>query len=278
MKKYLKLARVHHYIKNILVILPLFFSGKLFDTPLLLKAVYAFFAFSFLSSAVYALNDLHDAPLDRLHEKKKLRPIASGEIKEGAAAAFAIVLLLLSAVMAYFAGGGFIYLAVYLAVNIFYSKIGKNLPIIDVALLVSGFILRVLYGASVTGIEISSWLYLTVISLSFYLGLGKRRNELMQNSDTAREVLKSYNYSFLDKMMYMFLTMAVIFYSLWAALASKSPLMIWTVPIVMLICMRYAQIAEGDSDGDPVEVIVHDKALIFLGVLFFAALGVILYI
>ena len=77
-------------------------------------------------------------------------------------------------------------------------------------------------------------------------------------------------------MMYMFLTMAIVFYSLWAALVPDGAV-IWTVPIVMLICMRYALIAEGDSDGDPVEIIVHDKVLLLLGALYAAALCIILY-
>ncbi|MBQ7718868.1 MAG: UbiA prenyltransferase family protein [Clostridia bacterium] len=276
MKKYLKLARVHHYIKNILVIAPLFFSGRLSDAALLGKAIFAFFAFSVLSSSVYVLNDLHDAPYDRCHEKKKSRPIASGEIKERSALIFAVCLFFIAVVLAYFAGGGYVYLALYVLINIFYSLKGKNIPILDIALLVSGFLLRVFYGATVTGIEISSWLYLMVMSLSFYLGLGKRRNELKRSSDKAREVLKSYNYNFLDKMMYMFLTMAIIFYSLWATQATGSK-MIWTVPLVMLIFMRYALIAEGDSDGDPVDVIVHDKIIVLLTVIYFAALSIILY-
>ena len=147
----------------------------------------------------------------------------------------------------------------------------------DIAILVSGFLLRVLYGSEIMGIEISNWLYLTVISMSFYLGLGKRRNELVKSTEgTTRKVLQFYNHSFLDKNMYMCLALTITFYSLW----SVDPLTIsrignsnlfWTVPLVILICMKYSLTIEGNSDGDPVEVVFRDKTLLAL-ILFFGVI------
>ena len=100
--------------------------------------------------------------------------------------------------------------------NLLYSFGLKNVPVADIAILVSGFLLRVLYGSSITGIEISKWLYLTVIAMSFYLGLGKRRNELEKHGgESTRKVLEAYNKNFLDKNMYMCLSLAIVFYSLW---------------------------------------------------------------
>ena len=122
-------------------------------------------------------------------------------------------------------------------------------------------------GFNVTGIEISKWLYLTIIAMSFYLGLGKRRNELLKQKGNSRKVLKYYNQGFLDKNMYMCLALTIAFYSLWSVdpitieRVSNTDL-VWTVPFVILICMKYSLNIEGNSDGDPVEVVLKDKALL----------------
>ena len=133
-------------------------------------------------------------------------------------------------------------------------------------------------------ITVSNWLYLTVIALAFYLALGKRRNELKQlkNNDT-REVLKSYTVSFLDKNMSMCLTLSNVFYALWSMDEKTISLynnqyLTFTVPIVLLITMRYSLDIEGNSDGDPVEVLLHDKILLALCIIYLSVMFVILYL
>ncbi len=267
MKKYLKLARVHHYIKNIFIFFPLFFSHNFLNACMFFKCFIGFLSFSFLTSAVYIINDICDIEKDRMHPKKKMRPIASGEVSVKGAVLFLVFILLLSFALCIWCCWenlfGFVFPLMYLVFNVFYSLGGKNIPIVDIAVLASGFLLRLLYGSSVSGIEISGWLYLTVLALSFYLGLGKRRNELKLGGDT-RAVLKYYTYEFLDKMMYMFMAIAIVFYSLWSNAQGYSDKVIWTVPVVMLICMRYSLIVEGESYGDPVDVILSDKIILAL--------------
>lgn len=277
MKPYLKLIRIKHYIKNLLVFLPFIFSGQLFVPQYLISAVIGFFAFSLLSSAIYIFNDIRDVEHDRLHPTKKKRPIASGEISQRTAYIIGACLLICSAVLHYFTRAvqwhGWMFLAIYFVLNLAYSIKLKNVPIMDIAVLVSGFVLRVLYGSALGGIEISRWLYLTVIAMSFYLGLGKRRNELMrQDGDRSRDVLKFYTQSFLDKNMYMCLALTVAFYSLWTVdpvtiARIKTENIIWTVPLVILICMSYSLHIERNSDGDPVEVLMSNKLLLLLVVL-----------
>ena len=156
-------------------------------------------------------------------------------------------------------------LLLYLCLNVAYSMGLKNVPILDVSILVSGFLIRLICGAVAADIVVSNWLYLTVISLAFYLALGKRRNELKKTAGNTRSVLKKYPESFLDKNMYLFLALAIVFYALWSVdpvtigfygLAAKG--LVWTVPLLCLITLRYSFDVEGDSDGDPVEVVVHD--------------------
>ena len=270
MKNWIRLLRPKHYLKNVLVLLPLVFSGRLGEGAVLRAGLGAFAAFCLLSSAVYILNDLRDAPADRENPAKRMRPIASGAVPVTGAAVLCVLLLCAVVVLGLafrFPLGGWVTLAAYLAVNVGYSLGLKNVPLLDVALLVSGFLLRMLCGALVTGIEISGWLYLTVIAISFYLSLGKRRGELRSRGESGRAVLKYYNEAFLDKNMHTCLTLAIVFYSLWSVNSGHEH-MVWTVPLVILLCMKYSMTVEGNSDGDPIEVIYQDKVLMILAAVF----------
>ncbi len=270
MKKHLQLMRPHHYLKNLLTGLPLFFSGKLFDRAALLRCGLGFLAFCALSSAIYILNDRRDLESDRAHPIKRSRPLASGTVSPAQADLLAALLLALALALNALAVGAslvsWLALSAYLVFNIGYSFGLKQVPIVDIAILVSGFLLRVLYGGAVADVPVSNWLYLTVTALSFYLGLGKRRNELAQDGEKNRAVLKHYTAAFLDKSMYMFLPLAIAFYSLWcvdpATVAlHRTDALIWTVPLVILILMKYSLNVEQAAYGDPVDVVLHDKVL-----------------
>ena len=282
MKHYLKLMRVHHYIKNFLVFAALACSGQLFHMDKLAPGIAAFVAFCMVSSVVYIINDIRDQEKDRKHPTKCCRPIAAGTVSVNSAWCLAGVLLLIATVC-----NGFTFdltATSLLVLNLAYSFGLKNIPIVDITILVAGFLIRILYGALVTEITISNWLYLTVIALSFYFALGKRRNELKQISEgETRQVLKAYPISFLDKSMGMCLTLANVFYALWSmdektASLYRSNSLVFTVPIVLLITMKYSLDVEGESDGDPVEVLLHDKILLALCVLYLAVMFMILYV
>lgn len=274
MKNYINLMRPKHYIKNLLIFFPIIFSSNLFNVNLLCSTIMAFIAFSLSASIVYIVNDIKDKEKDKLHEKKKNRPIASGKVSVKNAIILAIFLFLISLLFQIGATSevthaSYLYILVYIFINIFYSLGLKNVPLLDITILVSGFLIRVLYGASIAGISVSNWLYLTIISAAFYLGLGKRRNEIKKSGTKSREVLKYYNENFLDKNMYMCLSLAIVFYALWTVDPSNvlktGNLLIWTVPIVILILMKYSMNIENDSLGDPVDVVLEDKIL--LGIL-----------
>ena len=273
MKKYIKLLRVKHYIKNGLLFIPLFFSGEFFcDMSRIKNLLLAFLAFSFMASVVYIINDINDVEKDRNHAVKRKRPIASGEVSIKKAIMIAGILFLLSIILNFGATStlinyGCMYILLYGAINVLYSTKIKEYPIIDVVFLAAGFLIRVLYGAFVSQVRVSNWLLLTVIVFSLDMGLGKRRNELIkQKEKITREVLKYYPYEFLDKMMQMFMTLGIVFYSLWTLNVSSETMehnqFMWTVPIVIFICMKYTLIVEGDSYGDPVDVLLSDKTLI----------------
>ncbi len=278
MRQYLKLLRVRHYIKNVLVFLPMFFGGVIFEERRILNAFLGFIAFSFLSSVVYIINDYRDIEKDRKHSTKKFRPLASGAVSKRSAVICAAILFIVVIGISFLIGN---YIAVaclmgYLLLNILYSMGLKNKPIIDVVILASGFVIRVFYGGLITGVTISKWLYLVVVTGSLYMGLGKRRNELRAQTDT-RESLKYYNESFLDKNMYVCVSLVNIFYALWS-IEMPNPRMIWTVPLFLILFMCYSLDIEGDSDADPVEVIVHNKTLISLVIAYAICIFLLLYV
>jgi len=286
MKNYLKLLRVKHYIKNILIFAALLFSGQLFMLDKLRDCAIGFVAFCLVSSAIYIVNDIRDKDKDALHPTKKNRPIASGKISVKAACSVAAVCLILAGVCLSFVFNinALLLLCLYVVLNLLYSFGLKNIPLVDVAILVSGFLIRAVYGAVITGIEVSGWLYLTVITLSFFMAFGKRRNELkMENRDNTREVLKGYTMGFLDKSMYLCLAMANTFYALWTMGTStiehyNSNKIIFTVPIVLLITLKYCLNIEKDtSEGDPTEVLFHDKVLLALCFIYAAVMMFLLY-
>ena len=285
MSDYLKLIRFKHYIKNILIYSALVFSGQLLGFDKLRDCTIGFFAFCLISSVVYIINDIKDKDKDRIHPQKCNRPIAKGSIPVKTAVIIAAIFLVLAVICFTFVFDVFAMslLIAYVGINIGYSFGLKNIPLVDVSLLVAGFLIRVLYGAAITNIRVSSWLYLTVIALAFFMAFGKRRNEFkLSGSDNTRIVLKGYSISFLDKSMYMCLTMSNTFYSLWALSNSgtdnHNP-KILTVPVVLLITLKYSMNIEKEtSDGDPTEVLFHDKVLILLCLIYAVMMLSILYL
>ena len=169
MKHYLKLMRVHHYIKNLLVFAALACSGQLFHFEKLTSGIAAFIAFCLVSSVVYIINDIKDRENDLKHPTKCKRPIAAGTVSVKSAWFFAALLLLLAVICncLTFRVTSTVLLALYLVLNLAYSFGLKKVPIVDVTILVAGFLIRILYGALITEITISNWLYLTVIALAF---------------------------------------------------------------------------------------------------------------
>lgn len=290
MINYIRLMRPKHYLKNVLVLVPLFFDRKLFDLDILLHGIGGFIAFSLLASAVYIINDIRDIPYDRRNEKKCSRPLASGAVSKKNAWMLAVILLV--CVIGLTIGMGDIHwrdwkwLLFYLCLNLAYSFKWKNIPIVDVLILSLGYVIRILYGGGVTGSSVSYWLYMTVLTGTLYMAFGKRRNEFMQGEKRGdvcrREVLKFYNCNFLDKNMYMFMGMAIMFYALWCgdektlSRVGNSGL-IWTVPIVIALAMRYSLDIEADDWADPIEVILNDKGMIALGIVYVAGMFGIIY-
>lgn len=257
--------RTKHWIKNLLVFLPCFFNKTLTVSNALVLLLGAL-AFSFVSSSIYCVNDIFDYKKDRLHDIKRNRPIASGRISRKAAIALAAVLLILGlAIDLAFSmnkSHSVLLLLAYFVMNVAYSYKLKNYPIVDISILSLGFVFRVLYGGVLTDVQVSSMLALSVMIYSMYMALGKRRNEKQIMSDKSRQVLKDYPVQYLDKCMYMCMAVGLVFYSIWAISIDES--MIITVFFVLIISLRYSLVLEGNNFGDPVDVLLNDKILMIL--------------
>ena len=284
--KYLRLMRIHHYIKNLLIFAALACSGRLFQDNLFWIEMLAFLAFCAVSSSVYIVNDIIDREKDRNHPVKCHRPIASGEVTVSEGSIIAGGCLVIAVICIYFTGVSRLYwwIILYFMLNMGYSFGLKNIPMVDISILVSGFLIRIIYGAVAADITISNWLYLTVIAGGFYFALGKRRNEARKvDYGKTRKVLQAYPVDFLDKNMYMCLALVNVFYALWSmdektVSLYHSEYLIFTVPIVLLITMRYSMDLEGNSMGDPTDVLFHDKMLLILCGVYLLLIFSILYI
>lgn len=268
--KYLKLIRVKHWIKNILIFLPII-CARMLNSDSIVKTILGFLSFSLISSFIYIINDIKDIEKDKNHPRKKNRPLASGAVKKQTAILIAVVMLILSLSITIIINKSITNLSLYLLlsymiINIAYSLGLKNIAIIDIVLLSSGFILRVYYGASLFDIEVSSWLFLTILNASLFLGLGKRRKELM-NTKESRIVLKDYNESFLEKFQYLTLTLTIVFYSLWT-IEQNIKYLYFTIPLLMIIFMKYCLFIEKNDEGDPITVLFEDKILILLCIIY----------
>lgn len=284
--RYIKLLRVSHYIKNLLIFLPLLFSGTLLSNrDGFISCVIALVCFCMVSSAIYVFNDIQDKDVDKNHPRKSQRPIASGAVSVRAAIIMIAVLLILCGVISalFLPPASNLFLIVYLAINILYSIYLKHIPILDISCVASGFLIRLMYGAFVTGIVISNWLYLTVIVTSAYMALGKRRNELItKGENSSRKVLDKYSIGFLDKSMTMMLTSTIMCYALWCLDSETiarygTNRLIWTVPLVIMITLKYNLDIEKKDDGDPVEILTHDVFLILLVLVYVCVMAGLLY-
>ena len=280
MKTFFDLIRIKHWIKNMLIFIPII-SARQLSTDNVLLCIIGFFSFSIMTSSVYIINDIKDIESDKVHFRKKFRPIASNKISIKSALLIAIILFVLSITLNTFVtvtllSSSLLFLLIYLVTNLLYSFGCKNLAIIDVLLLAAGFIIRVYYGASIIDVEVSNYLFLTILSGSLFLGLGKRKKEL-SSAKNSRKVLKEYNEQFLDKFQYIMLTLVIVFYTLWVIEQDINYLFL-TIPLLIIVFMKYCLIIETTNEGDPTTIIYGDKYLLLLCLIFALSMILILVV
>lgn len=199
----LRAARVHHYVKNGFIWLPLIFGHKLFEPEAVQRTLAAFVSFSLVASAIYVLNDIRDRNEDRLHPTKRLRPIASGAVSVVEAGTFSLMLVAGGVVSAFFLLPT-MFLGVvlaYVGLNVAYSLHLKSLAIMDIVCIATGFVLRIYAGGIAADVTISHWIVIMTFLMALFLGLTKRRDDLMTHAasdDWNRTSLSGYSLEFLS--------------------------------------------------------------------------------
>jgi len=272
-KDYFRLLRIPQWIKNLFVFVPLLFAKQLFDQDLFIQVVLAFFAFCLTSSAVYIVNDIFDIEEDKLHPAKKFRPIPAGRISvTSAVITSAILALLTSYILNYLDFRFLLVIMGYATLNIFYSFALKHIVIVDIITIAAGFMLRVLGGAFVIQVPVSSWLILTTLFISLFLAIMKRRSELgmvlEDNPGITRKVLSEYSLSFTEQMASICAAGVIICYALYSVsdrtvMSLKGESMVFTTIFVVFGIFRFMYLVYKKSKGEnATEIMVTDPPMI----------------
>jgi 4-hydroxybenzoate polyprenyltransferase len=282
----LRAMRPKQWAKNVLLFAALVFDRQLTNLPALLDTLAGFALFCLTASAVYLVNDLRDLETDRQHPVKRNRPIASGALTPRAAWVAVAVLALVVIPLGWRLSPAFLaMLAAYFTLNVLYSVWLKHEAILDVLVLASFYILRV--GAGVVLIQVerfSPWLYVAMLFLALFLGIGKRRAELvsLQDNGGGRKVLQFYSQHFLDQLLIIVLTIAVMTYSLYTFTAPNLPenhAMMLTIPFVIYGVFRYLWLVQVGGHGEaPEDLLFSDRPLQADLALWAAAVFVIFYL
>ena len=267
--------RPRQWLKNVLVLAAPLAAGRLFEPRVLLVSLWAFIAFSLVSASIYLINDIRDVDADRLHPTKRFRPIAAGELSPRAAGGMAAVCAAASFALSWWVAPLlFVTIALYWLLQIGYSLFWKRLPLIDLAMVSAGFLLRAIAGGVDSGIALSQWFLLVASFGSLFMVAGKRYSELKTVGSEAgtRPSLERYSENYLRMVWVVCLPVLIMCYSLWAFEQQSSQL--WGVPWAAisiapftLALLRYAMAIDSGRAGAPEDVVILDHVLQVLAVL-----------
>lgn len=268
----LRLLRPHQWLKNGFVFVGLLFGHAWMEQETVTAVVLAAAAFCLVSSAIYVINDLADREADRLHPHKRHRPLAAGSVTPPQAMGIAVLCALVGLGLAFTASPNvFAIVLGYALLNLAYSWRLKQVVILDVFIIAAGFMLRILAGTVGVGIPPSSWLLLTGLMVTLFLGFSKRRSELAvmeQGGDAARKVLQNYSLPMLDLMIGVCAAGVVMAYSLYTMSAETVAIhqttdLIYTVPFVLYGLFRYLHLTfSSDAGEDPASDLIRDPHML----------------
>jgi len=260
----MKQMRPKQWVKNLIVYMPLLFSGKFTQVPLIIDATGIFVGFCLVSSSIYIMNDIVDVESDRVHPTKRNRPIASGRLSIPLAAATAVISFLVGTGLAYIVRPSLLFAILsYIIINLLYSYKLKHVAILDTFCIASGFVIRAVAGAMSDYVEPSSWFLLCTTLGALFIGMDKRRQELkLLDAAAHRKVLESYSPTIISRMEAVILPTLVTSYSFYSFLSPHGQWMMITVPIVLYGVFRYQILSEqGTSTGAPEEVFWRDRPI-----------------
>lgn len=293
MNNILKLIRPHQWLKNVFVLIPMFFGGSLLDPEDIRASLLTFLAYSFVASSVYCFNDINDVEADRRHPVKCKRPLASGAVSMGTAWMLMALMFVLAALMTALLGdrghilkvGGV--LLFYYILNICYCAKLKQYAIVDVCIVAFGFVLRVLAGGFATDITLSKWLVLMTFLLTLFLSFAKRRDDVLRMNETGEPPRKNtirYNLTFINQAITITASVTLVCYIMYTVSPEVvarlgSDLLYLTSVFVLLGLLRYIQITVVDKkSGDPTKIMLRDRFTQLVVVLWALTFLILIYI
>lgn len=270
MGEIIKLLRVHQYVKNLFIFLPLLFSLSFADVQGIKDTFSVFVLFSLLASSVYIFNDFLDINEDRAHPTKKNRPLACGSVSKKSAIFLILALSITSLALSFLLSKTlFGVLFLYFILNIFYSIKLKHIAILDIFIIASGFVLRLFAGSSVADIHLSMWIISMTFLLALFLALAKRRDDVLLSLDgqQTRKNIDGYNLEFVNASMVLMAGVVIVSYIMYtispevtARLGTEY--LFLTSFFVILGILRYMQITFVEEDSaSPTKVVIKDTFL-----------------
>lgn len=289
MIKYIKLLRPNNWIKNLIIILPVFFAGRLLSLGYyqLLNLGVTFLAFCLSSSMIYVINDVNDVEKDRAHPTKSKRPIASGEVsKTGAYMIVTVLAMFILLTLFFIPNHVTYYIVAYILMNLFYCFGMKYFAIIDVTSISLGFVFRVLAGGEATNTLTTHWIIILTFLLMFSIALAKRRDDLVlsQNSNEVyRKAQSGYSIQFIDIAKSISFTVTLVAYIIYSVSndvierMGSNYVYITSLPVFLGI-MRYIQLTVvHNKSGSPVDLLLKDKMLNAIILLWALLFSIIIY-
>lgn len=282
----IRAMRPRQWIKNVLVVTAPLAGGQLFQLKILGPVALAFVAFCLVSASIYLINDIRDVEEDRQHPKKRFRPIAAGELSPSAAWVLAAVTGGLGLGMGYAVNVRLgAVLTVYVALQTFYSLFLKHLPVVDLAVVAGGFLLRAMAGGVAAGIPLSQWFLLVAAFGSFFMVAGKRYSEMksLGSEGGTRKSLTRYSESYLRFAWMLAAVMVLISYSLWAFENPDQgsfgvPWTAISIAPFTLGLLQYALEVDSGQAGEPEEVVLHDHVLQGIGVIWLVTISLAVFL
>jgi 4-hydroxybenzoate polyprenyltransferase len=282
-----QLLRMRQWVKNGFVLAPMFFSSGMVHGAALLQGLAAFVIFCLLSSAVYIFNDWRDLDADRAHLKKCSRPLVSGTVSVPTALSLGVALIAGAAILTIrfdMPKGFSATLAVYAVINASYSLGLKQVPLLELFLVASGFMLRLLAGAYALQVELSPWMAIATATIALLITIGKRRGDIAQQNDLASggKPLAHYNLAFLDSMLSALTGATLVIYLLFCvsdyAAARFGSLVVFTAIPVALGLLRYGQLILVKGRGEsPTDLVIGDPGMIAILVGFILMFAILIY-
>ena len=289
LKDILSLLRLPQWSKNVFVFLPLFFGGVFNDVKLLGQTVLAALAFSLAASAVYCFNDLVDRKRDALHPTKCKRPLASGALSPATGGILAALCAAGAVILSFCCQSPCVlwWIVGYMALNLLYSLVLKRVVIVDVLVLSSFYVMRIMTGGEACGVEVSQWLVIMTFLLALFLALGKRRDDALiyrESKTVVRAVAQHYGVEFLNLALTMVATIAVVAYLIYTISPEVTTRfanrhVYCTAIFVIAGILRYLQITlAGGKSGDPMRVLLKDRFTQVCVLLWVASFVCIIYL